>query len=126
MQSNVPQPAMVGAGAPRRALHLTAYVCAGAAVVALVAGAVTGHAVIGIALAIGLLLGAGNGILAERLFAFGVPFVATSLMRLLALTGVAAASGVFLGWKQVVFVVVGMAAAQLVLSAASAREVLRK
>jgi hypothetical protein len=126
MHRNVAPSAMVLDATPRRALRLTVVVCAAAAVIALLAGIFLGQVAAGIAFAAGLLLGAGNGLLAQRLLAFGVPFVATSLMRLLALTGVAVASGVFLGWRRIVLVVVGMAVAQLVLSAASAREVLRR
>jgi hypothetical protein len=111
---------------PRRALNVTGGFCVAAAVVTLLVAAMLGRPVVGIAVAAGLMLGAGNGILAQRLLAVGVPFAATSLLRLLALTGVALASGVFLGWKQIVLVVVGMAVAQLVLSAVSAREILRR
>jgi hypothetical protein len=117
---------MVLDATPRRALRVTVVVCVAAAAISLLAGIFLGQVAAGIGVAAGLVLGAGNGLLAQRLLAFGVPFVATSLMRLLALTGVAVASGVFLGWRRVVLVVLGMATAQLVLSAASAREVLRR
>ena len=128
-----PPPAMAGAVSPaptldadpRRALQVTAVACAAGAVVAVVVSAVLGQPLAGIAIGGGLLLGAGNGLLAQRLLAFGVPMVATSLMRLLALTLVAAASGVFLGWRRIVLVVAAMAVAQLMLSAAAAREMLR-
>ncbi len=117
----------LGAGAdPARALRVSAIACSCAAAVALAAACFIGQPEAGIALAVGLLLGAGNGLLAQRLFAYGVPMVATSLMRLLALTLVAIASGVFLGWQRVVLVVAAMAVAQLVLSAAAAREMLRR
>jgi hypothetical protein len=105
---------------------VTAVACACAAALALAVCCATGRPEAGIALALGLLLGAGNGLLAQRLFAVGVPMVATSLMRLLALTLVAAASGVFLDWRNVVLVVAAMAVAQLVLSAAALREMLRR
>ena len=104
---------------------MTAVACAAGAVVAVVVSAILGQPLAGIAIGVGLLLGAGNGLLAQRLLAFGVPMVATSLMRLLALTLVAAASGVFLGWRRIVLVVAAMAVAQLMLSAAAAREMLR-
>jgi len=122
-----PGPSPLAPGAdPARALRVTAVACACAAALALAVCCATGRPEAGIALALGLLLGAGNGLLAQRLFAVGVPMVATSLMRLLALTLVAAASGVFLGWRNVVLVVAAMAVAQLVLSAAALREMLRR
>jgi hypothetical protein len=114
------------AAAPRRALRLTALLCGAAAIVALAVGAILGQALYGVALALGLALGAGNGFLAERLLRLGAAFAATSLVRLLFLTLLAVASGAILGWHRMIAVAAGMAAAQLVLSAASLREVLRK
>lgn len=114
------------AAAPRRALRLTATVCGGAGITALLVGAVVGQELYGVALALGLALGAGNGFLAERLLRLGAAFAATSLVRLLFLTLLAVASGAILGWHPMIFVAAGMAAAQLVLSAASLREVLRQ
>ena len=119
-------PALALDADPKRALQVTAAACAGGAVIAVVVTAVIGQPLVGLAIGVGLLLGAGNGLLAQRLLAVGVPFVATSLMRLLALTAVAVASGVFLGWRRIVLVVAGMAVAQLVLSAVAAREMLRR
>jgi hypothetical protein len=112
--------------APRRAVVITVSACAAAAVAALIAAAVAGQALAGVALALGLLLGATNGLFARRLLALGAAFAATSLARLLALSGVAVASGVFLGFNRVVLVLAGLAAAQLVLSAAAAREMLQR
>jgi hypothetical protein len=114
------------AAAPRRALRLTAALCIGAGMAALVVSAVLGQELYGVALALGLALGAGNGFLAERLLRLGAAFAATSLVRLLFLTLLAVASGLVLGWDRMILVALGMAVAQLVLSAASLREVLRK
>ena len=111
--------------APRHALNLTAAVCAGVAVVALVVAAALGQPLSGVALALGLILGAGNGFLAVRLLGIGVAFAATSILRLLILTMLAILSGFVLGWERAILVAAGMAVAQLVLSAASLREVLR-
>jgi hypothetical protein len=118
-------PALTPGADPQRALQVTAIACAVAAVIAVVVCIVLSQPLAGVAAGVGLLLGAGNGLLAQRLLAFGVPMVATSLMRLLALTLVAVASGVFLGWQRIVLVVAGIAVAQLLLSAAALREVLR-
>ena len=111
--------------APRHALNLTAAVCAGVAVVALVVAAALGQPLSGVALALGLILGGGNGFLAGRLLGIGVAFAATSILRLLILTMLAILSGFVLGWERAILVAAGMAVAQLVLSAASLREVLR-
>jgi hypothetical protein len=111
--------------APRHALNLTAAVCAGVAVVALVVAAALGQPLSGVALALGLILGGGNGFLAVRLLGIGVAFAATSILRLLILTMLAILSGFVLGWERAILVAAGMAVAQLVLSAASLREVLR-
>ena len=113
------------AAAPRHALNLTAAVCAGVAVVALVVAAALGQPLSGVALALGLILGGGNGFLAVRLLGIGVAFAATSILRLLILTMLAILSGFVLGWERAILVAAGMAVAQLVLSAASLREVLR-
>ncbi len=114
------------AAAPRRALRLTALLCGAAAIIALPVSAILGQELYGLALALGLVLGAGNGFLAERLLHLGAAFAATSLVRLLFLTLLAVVSGLILGWHQMILVAAGMAAAQLVLSGASLREVLRK
>ena len=111
--------------APRHALNLTAAVCAGVAVVALVVAAALGQPLSGVALALGLILGGGNGFLAVRLLGIGVAFAATSILRLLILTMLAILSGFVLGWERAILVAAGMAVAQLGLSAASLREVLR-
>jgi hypothetical protein len=118
VQAPIPAPAVAppidAVAAPRHALNLTAATCAGLAVVALV-----------VALALGLILGGGNGFLAVRLLGIGVAFAATSILRLLILTMLAVLSGFVLGWERAILVAAGMAVAQLVLSAASLREVLR-
>ena len=118
-------PAAGVATAPRHALNVTLVACAGMAVVALVVAAALGQPLAGVALALGLMLGAGNGFLAVRLLGLGVAFAATSLLRLLILTMLAIASGFVLGWDRAILVAAGMAVAQLVLSGASLREVLR-
>ncbi|MGP8161996.1 MAG: hypothetical protein ACLQGJ_12395 [Candidatus Dormibacteria bacterium] len=111
--------------APRHALNVTAAACTGMAVVALVVAAALGQPLAGVALALGLLLGGANGFLAVRLLGLGVAFAATSLLRLMILTLLAIGSGFVLGWDRAILVAAGMAVAQLVLSGASLREVLR-
>jgi hypothetical protein len=118
-------PPLDAVAAPRHALNVTAATCAGMAVVALVVAAALGQPLSGVALALGLILGGGNGFLAVRLLGIGVAFAATSILRLLILTMLAVLSGFVLGWERAILVAAGMAVAQLVLSAASLREVLR-
>jgi hypothetical protein len=113
------------AAAPRHALNVTAAACTGVAAVALVVAGALGQPLSGVALALGLILGAGNGFLAVRLLGVGVAFAATSILRLLILTMLAILSGFVLGWERAILVAAGMAVAQLVLSATSLREVLR-
>jgi hypothetical protein len=113
------------AAAPRHALNVTAATCTGIALVALVVAGALGLPLSGVALALGLILGAGNGFLAVRLLGIGVAFAATSILRLVILTMLAILSGFVLGWERAILVAAGMAVAQLVLSAASLREVLR-
>ncbi|MGO8687525.1 MAG: hypothetical protein ACLQT7_10185 [Candidatus Dormibacteria bacterium] len=125
MPAQLAAPAVDVTAAPRHALNVTAGACAGAAVAALVVAAVLGQPLGGVALALGLCLGAANGFLAVRLLGLGVAFAATSLLRLLFLTLLAVASGFVLGWERAILVALGMAVAQLVLSGASLREVLR-
>jgi hypothetical protein len=123
-----PQAAPIGpplAAAPRRALAATAALCAAAAAVGLIALSIAGQPLAGVAVALGLGLGAANGFLAATFLRLGIAFAATSLARLMLLTLLAVASGLLLGWPRMILVAAGIAAAQLVLSAASLREVLR-
>jgi hypothetical protein len=97
-----------------------------AAVVALPAGALAGHLREGAAVATGLLLGALNAPMARAALGLGLGFAATSLARLAILTVAGLAAGALLGWGlTVAFVVAGLALAQLIMVAASARELLR-
>jgi len=119
--ASVPNPG----AAPRRALNVTVTACGIAAAIALVATSFAGQPLAGVALGLGLILGAGNGFLAARLLGVGIAFAATSMLRLMFLTGLAVVSGFVLGWERMILVAAGMAVAQLVLSGASLREVLR-
>ena len=96
---------------PRR----TATICLAGAVLILVVATVTGHATAGIGIAAGMAIGAGNGLLAERLFATGAPIAVTSLFRLTVLTASALLVAWLLGFEHAYFVIGGVALAQLVL-----------
>lgn len=95
--------------------RLTATLCAVAAAAVVTTGAVTGHAAMAMALAAGLLIGAGNGYLAQRFVEAGVSFTLTSLARLVALTGTALVVGLFFGFSRVYLIVAGLALSQFVL-----------
>jgi hypothetical protein len=79
---------------------------------------------IGGGLAIGLLLGGLNPILARRLLGNGLPFQASSLLRLLTISAVAVGAGMALGapWAPLA----GLVAAQVVLMTASTAAYLRQ
>jgi len=88
-------------------------VCAALAAVALVVFSLVGRPLAGIALAVGLLLGAGNGFLAARFLRLPLPFVASSLARLV-------------GVENIWLVLLGAGASQFVLVAFAARAVARR
>jgi hypothetical protein len=75
-------------------------------------------------LAIGLLLGGLNPILARRLLGSGIPFQASSLIRLLTVSAVGVGAGIVLGapWAPLA----GLVAVQLVLFAASTAAYLQR
>ncbi len=95
-----------------------------AAVVAILAGVVLGHLSIGAGFAAGLLIGSLNGHALAALMARETPFFASTIVRLAAFSAVAIAVAILLrsdAWA----VLLGVAAAQGVLVAASIRRGLR-
>lgn len=110
----------------RRTVLPPLWVCGGGAVAALVSLTLAGRPLSGLALAVGLLLGACNGVLAARLFALPIPFVASSLARIVLFSVLGVGLGLALGISQVWLVIIGLAAAQLVLAAAALRQVVRR
>jgi len=95
-----------------------------AAAVAILAGAVLGHLSTGAGLAAGLLIGSLNGHALAALMARGTPFVASTVVRLAAFSAVAIAVAILLR-GDVWAVLLGVAAAQGMLVAASIRRGLR-
>jgi hypothetical protein len=94
-----------------------------AAVITLLAG-LTGNLSFGLAVAAGLILGSGNGYLVMALFNHGTSFVAGSMFRLVSITALALLATLVFGavvWPAIL----GLAAAQLVMVAASVRQGLR-
>jgi hypothetical protein len=94
-----------------------------ATTITLLAG-LAGHLTFGLSVAAGLMLGSGNGYLVLALLNHGTPFVAGSLFRLVSITALALAASLVLGlsmWPALF----GLAAAQLVMVAASVRQGMR-
>ena len=95
-----------------------------AAAAVLVFGVAVGQFRVGLAIAIGLIVGSMNGLLVQRSIRLGMGFTALSLARLMVLTAVGLGIGLLIGLAQVWLVVVGMALAQLVLAGFAVREAL--
>jgi len=105
-------------------LKETVAASAAAAAVTILAGAVLGHLSTGAGLAAGLLIGSLNGHALAALMARGTPFVASTVVRLAAFSAVAIAVAILLR-GDVWAVLLGVAAAQGMLVAASIRRGLR-
>jgi hypothetical protein len=91
--------------------------------IVLLAG-VTSHLTFGLSVAAGLMLGSGNGYLVLALINHGTPFFAGTMFRLTAITVVLLMASILFGltmWPAVL----GLAAAQLVMVAASVRQGMR-
>lgn len=101
---------------------------AGSAVLAVAAAAtfgLAGHADVGIGLAAGLLVGSANVLLIPFLMTQGAPSIAGNGLRLLVLSVMALAAAFALGgsmWP----VMIGVAAAQAIMVAASVRQGMRQ
>lgn len=105
-------------------LRVTVTVCAVLAAVVAVAAVVAGRSMLGFGLAAGLMLGSLNGFLIQSLLSRRTPFVAGSLLRLVALSAFALGAALLIpsaGWS----VAMGIAAAQLVMVGAGIRQGLR-
>lgn len=102
-----------------------ALVCAGAAVIAAIVGILAGHPALGGALATGLAIGSINGAMAAKLIQLPIPFLATSLLRIVTLSMIGIAIGLAFGLANIWLVILGLGVAQVVLAAAALRESLR-
>ncbi len=108
-----------------RLVRNAALVCAGAAVISVLVGLIVGHPGPGGALATGLAIGSINGAMAAKLIALPIPFLATSLLRIMTLSLIGIAIGLAFGLANVWLVILGLGVAQVVLAAAALREQLR-
>jgi hypothetical protein len=111
---------------PAHVVRSAAVACAVAAVGCALVATVLGHAALGLGLAVGLAAGAGNGYAADRLLLVGVPFLATSMLRIIILTLVALVAGLAFGFSRAWPVVAGIAAAQLILALSAVAEAVRR
>jgi hypothetical protein len=94
-----------------------------AVAIAALAG-LTGHLTFGLSVAVGLVLGSGNGYLVLALLNHGTPFMTGSLFRLISITVLALLASFLFGlsmWPALL----GLAAAQLVMVGACVRQGLR-
>ena len=115
----------VQSGEPDRAVRTAALACVAMAVAALaVASAAFAQPLAGGAFAAGVLLGTLNGALAARLVNLPVPFLATSLVRLVTLSMIGIAVGLAFGVSRIWLVILGLGCAQLALAAAALRATL--
>jgi hypothetical protein len=103
----------------------TVVACAASALMVGVAGALLGHRPEGLALALGLLLGSVNGVLALRALGSGTGFVATGLGRLALLSAAGIGAAALIDLRLAPLVLVGIAIAQLILAVASAVAMVR-
>jgi hypothetical protein len=111
---------------PAHVVRSAAVACAVAAVGCGLVATALGHPALGLGLAVGLAAGAGNGYFANRLLVVGVPFVATSMLRIIILTLIALVTGLVFGFSRAVPVVAGIGAAQLILALSAVTEVVRR
>ena len=100
--------------------------CLAAVVVVFVVLAVAGEVRAGAAVALGLVLGSINGLLAQRAVDAGVSVRLSSLPRLALLTVAAIGGGLLIGVSYAWLVILGVAGAQLVLVAVAARSLLKR
>jgi hypothetical protein len=94
------------------------------AIVATAIAGLSGHLAIGLGLAAGLVLGSANGYAIAALLGQGAPFLAGSMLRLVTLSSLALLVALVFGvaaWP----VMLGIAAAQLVMVASGVRQGLR-
>jgi hypothetical protein len=92
--------------------------------IALVAGFVLGQRPIGLGMALGLVLGAGNGQLIQQAIARRVPFVVSSIVRMAALSAIAILIAFLVGASPAA-VLLGIGVAQVVMVGAALRQGLK-
>ncbi len=92
--------------------------------IAFLAGFVVNQRSIGLGLAVGMILGASNGELIQRMIDSRSPFLISSVFRMLGLSGVAILVAFVVGASPIALLI-GVAAAQFVMVGAAVRQGLR-
>ena len=92
--------------------------------IAFLGGIVLNQHSLGLGFALGLLVGAGNGELIQRVIDSGAPFVVSSVVRMAAVSAVALLAALLVGASPVA-VLLGVGAAQFVMVAVAVRQGLR-
>lgn len=108
-----------------KVVQRTAVVCGVAAVVAFAVGSGLGAWRAGLAIAVGLVLGAFNALLVERSLGSAAGFRATSLGRLGLLSVLALGAGLLIGPQVAVLTLLALAAAHIVLTVVAGVGLLR-
>jgi hypothetical protein len=88
-------------------------------------GVLIGQAIGGLALAVGLFLGAANGYAADRMLAVPISYILSSLGRIALFSVAALALAFAIGWRYVWLVLVGLGLAQFVLVGISLKQAAR-
>lgn len=88
--------------------------------------AIAGHPVDGLFVAVGMAIGSTNAWMAQRLVNLGIPFAATSMLRIMSLTLVAGVVGLAGGLNRVFLAIAGLGIAQLIMAASALRELNRR
>lgn len=101
-------------------------VCAGGALLCVLAGVLLGQPAGGAVLGLGLLLGALNPLVVQVLLRMGLNPGATSMSRLGVFTAVVIATGFAVGLSRAWLLVMGVAAAQMVSAVSAAVEMTRR
>ena len=98
--------------------------CVAMASIAFLAGFVVNQRPIGLGVALGLVVGAANGELIQRVIESRAPFVVSSVVRMAALSAVAILVALLVGASPIA-VLLGVAAAQFVMAGAAVRQGMR-
>lgn len=107
-----------------RMVRGSAMACAIVAAASIASGVATGHTATGIGLGTGLLIGSTNGVLIAQTLQRNMPFTLASIGRLLLLSGLAVGLALLLG-PQAWALMIGVAAAQVLMVAVAVRQGLR-
>ena len=100
--------------------------CMGIAAACVVGASALGRPLIGVTLAVGLLIGAGNAQITKRLVQTGLPLASTSLVRLITVSSLAVGVGLIVGFERVWLIVLGVGVAQLILASSALVEATRR